>query len=167
MLRLLFLYCLLPITVSGQIDTKKPFAECHLDGSTTIYDYTRQNWIFTDEADSEKATLPASTFKIINSLIALETGVIRGENDIIKWIGKVDTALYGYRPEIYRNMTVQEAFRESAGWVYIELAKKIGRDRYRSYLNQCHYGNGTFPNRGLIFGISVHLLFHLLIRLLF
>ncbi|GAB2561693.1 penicillin-binding transpeptidase domain-containing protein [Spirosoma areae] len=150
-MRLLLLYCLLPAITSGQNDVKKPFTECNLEGSTTIYDYSQKKWLFTDEADSRKETLPASTFKIINSLIALETGVIRTENDVIKWVGKVDTVLYGYRPELYRDMTVQEAFRESAGWVYIELAKKIGRDRYRLYLNQCHYGNVNLSEAGVDF----------------
>ena len=140
-IRLLLLCCFLPVVGKGQVDFKKPFTDCNLEGSTTVYDYSRQKWIFTDEVDSHRLTLPASTFKIINSLIALETGVIYDENDVLKWVGKVDTVLYGYRPEIYRDMTVQEAFNESAGWVYIELAKKIGRDRYRFYLNKCHYGN--------------------------
>ncbi len=151
MIRFLLLGYFLPTISVAQIDFKKPFTDCNLEGSTTIYDYSRQKWIFTDEADGSRPTLPASTFKIINSLIALETGVIRNENDVVKWVGKVDTVLYGYRPEIYRDMTVQEAFNESAGWVYIELAKKIGRSRYRFYLNKCHYGNENLSESGVDF----------------
>ena len=142
---------LFPGIVLGQIDLKKPFQDCHIDGSTTVYNYEKRQWLFSDKADSQKETLPASTFKIINSLIALETGVINDENDVVKWVGKVDTVLYGYRPEIYRDMTVQEAFKESAGWVYIELAKKIGRDRYQSYLSKCRYGNGNLSEPGTDF----------------
>ena len=122
-----------------------------MTGSVTIYDYTRRQWFFSDEADGQKETLPASTFKIINSLIALETGVISSEYEVVKWVGEVDTTLYGYRPDIYRDMTVQEAFRESAGWVYIELAKKIGRDRYRYYLSKCRYGNDNLSEQGVDF----------------
>ena len=95
--------------------------------------------------------LPASTFKIINALIALETGVIQDENDLVKWVGEADKVLYGYRPEIYHDMAVKEAFEQSAGWVYIELAKKIGRDRYRNYLTQCQYGNGNLSEKGVDF----------------
>ena len=64
-------------------------------------------------------TLPASTFKIINTLIALETGVIADENEIVKWPGKTDTVKYGYRPDIYHDMSLKEAFKRSAGWVYV------------------------------------------------
>lgn len=86
----------------------------------------------SDTTDIKQGCLPASTFKIINLLIALETKTIANENEIVKWIGKVDTVKYGYRPEIYRDMTVKEAFEVSAGWVFIELAKKIGRENYQN-----------------------------------
>ncbi|RIV17833.1 class D beta-lactamase [Fibrisoma montanum] len=142
-------FCLLllsSLTSFGQVDLKKPFQDCRLNGSITVYDSRHRQWIVSDEADSQNETLPASTFKIINTLIALETGVIRDENEVVKWVGKVDTVLYGYRPEIYHDMTMKEAFEQSAGWVYIELAKRIGKDRYRQYLQRCHYGNGTLSH---------------------
>jgi beta-lactamase class D len=84
-------------------------------------------------------------------LIALETGVIKDENDTVQWIGSTDTALYGYRPEIYRDMSVKEAFQESAGWVFIELAKKVGRERYQRYLSASQYGNGNLTENGADF----------------
>lgn len=86
-------------------------------------------------------TLPASTFKIFNLLIALETKTIKDENEIVKWTGKIDTVKYGFRPGIYRDMTVKEAFEVSAGWVFVELAIKIGKKKYQKYLTSCKYGN--------------------------
>lgn len=138
-------------TALGQIDLQKPFKDCNLKGSTTIYDYKSKRWIFSDSLDATKQTLPASTFKIINLLIALEAGVIKNEYDTVKWKGKTDTALYGYRPEIYKDMTVKEAFEVSAGWVFIELAKKVGRIRYKHYLEICQYGNGNVSEQGTDF----------------
>ncbi len=38
-------------------------------------------------------------------------------------------------------MSVKEAFEVSAGWVFIELAKKIGKEKYKKYLSACNYGN--------------------------
>ncbi|WP_247233038.1 penicillin-binding transpeptidase domain-containing protein [Telluribacter sp. SYSU D00476] len=139
--RLLAIILLLSTTVYGQIDLQKPFRECGMEGSTTIYDYKNRKWIYSNEADSQIPTLPASTFKIINSLIVLETGVVRDENEVVPWVGKTDTVLYGYRPDIYHDMTIKEAFEKSAGWVYVELAKKVGKDRYLDYLKRCGYGN--------------------------
>ena len=129
------------LNIFGQIDLEKPFRDCNTQGSITIYDYKAKKWISSDVNDTQVATLPASTFKVVNTLIALETGVIADENEIIKWPGKTDTAKYGYRPDIYHDMTIKEAFRLSAGWVYVELAQRIGKDRYREFLTGLKYGN--------------------------
>jgi beta-lactamase class D len=120
---------------------KNYFDNCGVEGSIAIFGENNQQWILSDTTGIFKESLPASTFKIINLLIALETKTIKTENEIIKWVGIIDTIKYGYRPEIYHNMTVKEAFEVSAGWVFIELAKKIGRDNYKKYLAKCHYGN--------------------------
>ncbi len=104
-------------------------------------------WIVSDTVGLEIETLPASTFKIINLLIALETNTIKDENEIIKWVGSTDTVKYGYRPEIYHDMPVKEAFELSAGWVFVELAKKIGKDTYKKHLTESKYGNNNLiPN---------------------
>jgi beta-lactamase class D len=119
----------------------KPFRQCCIEGSITIYDYLAKKWISSDIYDSQSPTLPASTFKILNTLIALESEVIFDENEIIKWPGSTDTLKYGYRPAIYHDMSLAEAFKVSAGWAYIELAKKIGKEQYAKFLNACNYGN--------------------------
>ena len=111
---------------------------CSVMGSIVIYDNPNQKWILSDTVEVKNETLPASTFKIINLLIALETKTIADENELIKWVGKTDSLKYGYRPEIYRDMTVREAFEVSAGWVFIELAKKIGKKNYEKYLTICN-----------------------------
>lgn len=125
----------------GQTDLAKPFEDCDLNGSITIYDYNAKKWISSDIDDSHYGTLPASSFKVINTLIALETGVIADENEIIKWPGKTDTVKYGYRPNIYHDMSMKEAFQFSAGWAYVELAKKIGKEQYKKILTKSGYGN--------------------------
>jgi len=137
----LFGFLSISLKASGQVDLQQSFRECSIEGSTTIYDYKNQYWIYSDTLDAQNLSLPASTFKIINLLIALELKVIKDENEVVKWVGKTDTTLYGYRPEIYKDMTVREAFEVSAGWVFIELAKKIGKKNYAKYLNACRYGN--------------------------
>lgn len=128
------LFCIVTFRATAQ--------HCDIPGSTVIYDYRAQKWNYTDSLDALKPSLPASTFKIINLLIALETGIIKDEHEVVKWPGYTDTVLYGYRPDIYKDMTVREAFEVSAGWVFMELSKRIGKERYRDYLQKCGYGNG-------------------------
>lgn len=135
------LFFVTTIAAFGQLSLQKPFEDCDIQGSTTIYDYNTKKWVTNDIHDSHVATLPASTFKIINTLIALESGVIADEHEIIKWTNNMDTIKYGHRPNIYHDMSMKEAFKLSAGWAYVELAKKIGKERYKDFLTKSHYGN--------------------------
>lgn len=139
---------------------KKYFNNCNVEGASVIYDNNNHKWILSDTINTRKETLPASTFKIINLLIALETKTISSENEIVKWPGSIDTIKYDYRPDIYHDISVKEAFEVSAGWAFIELAKKIGKQNYQKYLKLSHYGNqdlsqtdADFWNFGA-FGIS-------------
>ncbi len=141
----IFLLCL--ATADAQPDMVTPFRDCHLQGSCTIYNYSQKQWLMSDSTDAGVASLPASTFKIVNLLIALETGVIRNENEVVRWPGITDTAKYGYRPDIYRDMTVKEAFQVSSVWVFLDLAQRIGRDRYQHYLTLCKYGNADLSEK--------------------
>lgn len=147
-LRLLIISFLISQIANAQIDLIKPFTDCGLEGSITIYDYNQKKWITSDEKDSAREMQPASTFKIINLLIALETGVIEDENEIIKWSGSTDTTLYGYRPDIYKDISVKEAFEVSAGWAFIEIAKRIKREQYLHYLKLADYGNKDLSEHG-------------------
>lgn len=147
-------------TVVVHQEFKKYFDSCSVTGSIAIYDNVKQKWILSDTIDTNVQTLPASTFKIINLLIALETKTISDENEIMKWVKTTDTIKYGYRPEIYHDMSIKEAFEVSAGWVFVELAKKIGKENYKKYLTLANYGNinlsqkdADFWNFGA-FGIS-------------
>jgi beta-lactamase class D len=117
------------------------FSNCNVEGSVVIFDNEAQKWIVSDTAGIFRETLPASTFKIINLLIALESGEIEDENTLLKWNGITDTVKYGYRPEIYHDMSIKEAFEVSAVWAFLELAEKIGRENYKKYLALCNYGN--------------------------
>lgn len=129
------------LTVKAQQDFAKPFIDCDLNGSITIYDYQTKQWISSDIRDSQFPTLPASTFKIMNTLIALESGAVKDEYELVNWHGRTDTVKYGHRPNIYHDMGMKEAFKLSAGWVYVDLAKRIGKPTYRKYLQQSNYGN--------------------------
>ena len=77
----------------------------------------------------------ASTFKILNSMIALEEGVISGRLSIIKW----DGTLYEYN-SWNRDQTLEGAFKQSCVWCFQELARRVGPEKYRSYIEKMNYG---------------------------
>jgi len=85
---------------------------------------------------AERRYLPASTFKIPNTLIALEEEVIKGDEEIIKW----DGGDKGWAPW-NKDQTLDTAFSLSCVWCYQEFAKHIGDERYLKYLSDLDYGN--------------------------
>ncbi len=89
-----------------------------------------------NEGRSKQRFLPASTFKILNTLIVLEEEVIQGTKDIIKWDGK-DKGWKLWN----KDQTLKSAFTLSCVWCYQELAKRIGKERYTKYLTDLEYGN--------------------------
>lgn len=85
---------------------------------------------------SDSAYLPASTFKVINSLIALQTSAVKGLNDTIKW----DGINKGW--EKWNNdHTLRTAMPSSCIWFYQELARRIGKEQMQYFVNKSDYGN--------------------------
>lgn len=85
---------------------------------------------------AEKRFLPASTFKLPNTLIALDEGAIADEEEIIKWDGKEK----GWAPW-NKDHSLTTALPVSCIWFYQELAKRVGMENYLSHLNNLNYGN--------------------------
>jgi beta-lactamase class D len=79
--------------------------------------------------------LPASTFKIFNSLVALETAVAPDERLLIKWDSVKS------RPGCDQDLTMKDAFAESCLWYYQEIARRIGPAKMQHYLDTMKYGN--------------------------
>lgn len=83
----------------------------------------------------DSSYLPASTFKIINSLIGLQTGVISSDSMVIPWDGVTREM-----PEWNKDLNMYEAFRVSAVPYYQEVARRIGKDTMTRWLDSLKYG---------------------------
>lgn len=81
---------------------------------------------------------PASTFKPMLALIALETGVLKSADEIVPWNGKP----YPDRPAWQRDMALREAMRTSSESYFGVLADRIGRERLAAWVQRVGYGNG-------------------------
>ena len=122
-------------------DLASHFDARDVGGSITLYHLETNTWISSDRTDWKVPTLPASTFKVVNSLIALETQVIPDENEVLPYQGH-DTTLYGVRKDIQHDMDLKEALERSVVWYYLVLAERIGCERYQDILGKLPYGNG-------------------------
>lgn len=110
------------------------------DGTTgTFVGYKTDDYLIiaSDSDRSGQAFLPASTFKICNSLIALETGVVADpDKDVFKWDGvKRDIEAWNH------DHTMRSAIAASAVPVYQEIARRIGQERMQKYVDLLEYGN--------------------------
>lgn len=121
------------------------FKEHGAEGTFVLYDPTADRLVLVNAERARQRFVPASTFKITNSLIALETGVVKDADEVIP---------YGGKPQPIKawekDMPMREAIAVSNVPVYQELARRIGLDRYREWLDRLKYGNrqtGTVVDR--------------------
>ncbi|NEP18324.1 MAG: class D beta-lactamase [Leptolyngbya sp. SIO4C1] len=122
----------------AQVDFAQHFQDLGVDGSIVIYDLN-QNRTYQHNRDRNATPfLPASTYKILNSLIALETGVIANDLAILTWDG-----VERFVPAWNRDLNMRTAFNLSAVWFYQVLARRIGHDRMQQWVTEVGYGNST------------------------
>jgi beta-lactamase class D len=118
----------------------KPFPA----GAFVLYDLKRGGYVRHDAARCRERFSPFSTFKIANSLIGLDTGVIADAEFVIKWDEKKypafsrDTLPFS---AWWQDQTLRTAFRRSVVWYYRELALKVGERRMKEYVDRLDYGN--------------------------
>lgn len=107
-------------------------------GTFVMYDPAADHYVIYNETQSQKRLSPCSTFKIYNSLIGLETGVLDQEDvyTLYKWNG----TKYAF-PYWNHDQTLASATRDSVVWYFQELAARIGQERMQEYLNKIDYGN--------------------------
>ena len=115
---------------------KKYFDENNVDGCFTLLNNANGEVTVYNMALDTQRFSPASTFKIMNSLIGLQTGRITDEKMLIKWDGVKRS------PESWnKDMDMAEAFKVSCVPYYQEVARRIGRDTMKMWIDSIGYGN--------------------------
>lgn len=115
----------------------KYFSENKLTGTFGLFDNgTGKFTIYNMPRYRDSAYLPASTFKIVNSLIGIETGRATDSAFVIKWDSIVRPI-----PEWNQDLKMFEAFRYSCVPWYQELARRIGKDTMQHWLDTLGYAS--------------------------
>jgi beta-lactamase class D len=131
---------------------KKYFDENKVDGCfTMLSNNDGKVTVYNLKTDTTRYT-PASTFKIANSLIGLETGVISDEKMVIKWDG-----VKRWNEDWNKDLTMEQAFKVSSVPYYQEVARRIGKDTMRLWLDSLNYGNKNTGNKIDSFWLDNHL----------
>jgi len=136
LLFLIFLISCSPNNVEIDNSLKKYFDENKADGCFALMDNgTGKFTVYNLARYRDSSYLPASTFKIVNSLIGLQTGKITGDSMVIKWDG-----VKRWVDEWNQDLTMYKAFRVSAVNYYQEVARRIGKDTMQYWLDTLKYG---------------------------
>ncbi|WP_221556911.1 penicillin-binding transpeptidase domain-containing protein [Qipengyuania qiaonensis] len=101
-----------------------------------IYQPGAERMLVCNSARSEQRFVPASTFKIPHTLIALETGAVADENAKFRWDGK-DRGV----PAWNGDKSLAEAVPASAVWVFQAIAHSVGTQREQAWVERLGYGN--------------------------
>jgi len=136
---LLISYFFLNSCTSNNIKTdnslQKYFDQYHVTGTFGLFNNGQAQFtIYNLKRFADSVYLPASTFKIVNSLVGLQTGVITNEKMVIPWDHVV-------RPNAdwNKDLTMEEAFKVSAVPYYQEVARRIGKDTMQHWLDTLGY----------------------------
>ena len=123
----------------------------HMDGipATFVFlDVNRDIQLVHNRDRAATRFSPCSTYKIPNTLIALDTGVMKNADSQIPW----DKTKYPKQPfwddlktqfglNWETDHTLESAFQNSCVWCYTEIAEQIGLARMQKYVSRFNYGN--------------------------
>lgn len=112
------------------------FRSKDLNGTFILYDMNTGEALVYNEARSDSAFSPASTFKICNALIGLQSGTMKSIDDTIRWSGH-QYPWKGWN----QNHSLRTAMPVSCVWFYQEMARRIGREQMQYWLDELDYGN--------------------------
>ncbi len=117
-------------------DLRSLYDSLGVSGSFVVCDAGRDHWIYVDSAMAAHPTLPASTWKIMGSLIGLESGVVSGADHVLNWDGTVRD-----REELNKDLSLYEAYHISSYWYHQRIAQLIGPVSLKHWLDTVGYGN--------------------------
>lgn len=136
------MFVVLAVAVNAQCDEDKDLAKLFTDrkveGTIVITHLSRSETYVHNEQRAKTPFVPASTFKVINALIALDEGAVNDEKEIINWDGK-DKGVEAWN----RDQSLETAFKSSCIWFYQELARRVGTAKYEAHLKRAAYGTTT------------------------
>lgn len=136
-------YACSPNNVTVDESLGKYFKDNNAEGCFALFNNGNGEFtIYNLERYKDSAYLPASTFKIVNSLIGLQTGIVSNTQMVIKWDGITRRV-----PEWNKDLMMYDAFRVSAVPYYQEVARRIGKDTMQFWLDSLHYGTTKIKSR--------------------
>ena len=126
----------------AQVDLSAHFPGIDRDDATFVVSHPASGRVIRhNPRRAGQRFLPASTFKIANSLIALDTGVATGADHAMRWDPALQPAEGFWAADWSKDHTLRSAMRSSVFWFHQALARGIGPERMQAHLDRFAYGN--------------------------
>lgn len=109
-----------------------------LHGSVMMYNETADSLYSNDFTWREEGVLPASTFKIPNTAIGLEMGILANRNSVFRWDG-IERSVANWN----QDLSVEDAYAYSCVPCYQWLAREAGPERINTFLDSLEYSSFT------------------------
>ena len=116
------------------------FSDAGVEGTIVIVTLDGNQRYVHNETRAGQRYPAASTFKIFNTLIALDEGALSGLDEVLRWDGRVHDM-----PDWNQDHSIKSAYAVSCVWCFQELARRIGGERYRVHLGRADYGRLQEP----------------------
>jgi beta-lactamase class D len=129
------------IVVLGLPATYGALTQFALDGSVHLYDEEQHIEYHSDSAGFYKRNVPASTFKIITSLLAIEKGLLRDQYQVKAWNNRQQK-----NTSWNKDQDLQEAFALSTNWFFEDLTTALGSDTINAWLRRIGYPAAVNPS---------------------
>lgn len=124
-----------PNNVKIEKDWEKYFTKYKAEGTFMLFDNSQGTFQVYNIDRARQQFTPASTFKIFNSLVGLQSGVITDTSMVIKWDGITR------EPGWNEDLSMNRAFKASAVPYYQEVARRITKPVMQKWLDSVKYGN--------------------------
>lgn len=147
MMKLLAITFLLLVSITETVAQAQDLSPFFKDtkGAFVLYDLKNNRYLRFNEARCRERFSPKSTFKIPNSLIGLDTGVIQDADFVIAWNREKYPPQDNWDQEPFKHwgqdQTLRSAIKYSVVWYYQELALRVGEKRMKKYVTALNYGN--------------------------
>jgi len=152
MRKLFIILCLLGVNLCAKAedaDLAHLFQQADIVGTIVIESVNGGQRFVHNALRAKQQFTAASTFKILNTLISLDRGVIAEAESVIPWDGvQYEMADWNH------DQTLRSAFRVSCVWCYQALAMQVGEDQYPAYIRDAQYGHLQEPFNGRTFWLD-------------
>ena len=88
------------------------------------------------EENCRERFVACSTFKIPLAVMAFDAGVLKDENQVLKWDGSK-----GFLDSHNQDHNAKTWMQHSVVWFSKKLTPPMGQEKFQRYLHEFHYGN--------------------------